>query len=179
MKLYLGCSLPPFHKQHLEILGDPDSWEWVDLYVKHPRIKNWKAEELPLDDNSVDEIYNSHLLEHLSHVQVPTILKHWYNKLKAGGKLTINCPDLVWAAKQLYHYSQGKLLDGYYNRFDGEHGLISIFYGSQSHEGEYHKSGYTHDYLVKLLLEAGFKDIEVRSEFDAHDMGVLIATCTK
>lgn len=179
MRLNIGVGPKPIHQQHLDIMQPLSEWTLVDYYVDDPDIKKWKAEDLQVEDGSVDEIYNSHLLEHLSHVQVPTVLKHWYNKLKAGGKLTINVPNLVWAAKQLYHYSQGKLLDGYYNRFDGEHGLISIFYGSQSHEGEYHKSGYTHDYLVKLLLEAGFKDIEVRSEFDAHDMGVLIATCTK
>jgi len=156
-------------------MGNPDEWEWVDLYVEHLKIKKWDATALPVEDNSVKKIYASHLLEHISHTIAPTVIRHWYNKLEGGGEVIINVPDLVWAARALISYTQGKSLSPYYNQFVGEHGLLNIFYGSQSHEGEYHKSGYTEDYLYMLLHNLGFREINIESTFDAHDMGVLIA----
>jgi len=55
-------------------------------------------EVYPLDgveDNSVDEIYASHVLEHFSHRQVTTVLKHWVDKLRPGGKIRIGVPDFA------------------------------------------------------------------------------------
>lgn len=130
-------------------------------------------------DEIVEHIYASHLLEHFAHPDLQKILHVWWKKLKPGGKLTINVPDLAWAAKQLLRYDQGYLLDGYYNTMEGEHGLLSIFYGSQSHEGEYHKSGFTELFLKQLLEREGFKNITITKQFDAHDMGVLIAKGNK
>lgn len=180
MKLYLGCAEPPFHQQHYTLFPDLDSWTWVDLYVDHPQVKKWDATKLSeVMDNSVEKIYASHLLEHFPHVQVPQILKTWYSKLKTDGRIYINVPDLAWASHQLYKLSQGALLDGYYNQFGGEHGLQEIFYGSEAHEGEYHKSGYISSYLNQLLTEAGFKDIKILELEDAHDMGVLFAEGVK
>ena len=179
MKLCLGVGPLPIHRQHLEILGDVSEWTLVDLYVKDPQIKNWDATKLDeVEDNSIEYIYASHLLEHIPHIQVKDVLKLWYSKLKEGGQLYINVPDLEWAADQLLLLRDNNL-NGYYHRFDTEHGLLSIFYGSQSHDGEYHKSGFTNKYLRELLKEIGFSEVRVKPDFDAHSMGVLIATGVK
>lgn len=180
MKLYLGCGPSPVHPQHLEVLGDPKDWTFIDLYVHEPHIKQWDArilDEVP--PSSVEYMYASHLLEHFPHTQVKAILKAWQSKLVDGGKLTLNVPDLTWAAWQIIKYDQGGALEGYYYTFGGEHGLLSVVYGSQSHDGEYHKSGYTKYALECLLAEVGLTDIAVEQKFDAHEMGVLIATCLK
>jgi hypothetical protein len=180
LKLYLGCALPPFHPQHTEVLGNIDEWTLVDYFVDHPSIKKWDARTLiPVGNGTVEKIYNSHLIEHFPHVEVPTILRVWYSKLQDGGELIINTPDLLWAAKRLVKYGQGGLLDGYFNTFSGDHGLLSIFYGTESHEGEYHKGGFTKDYMIQLLTDIGFKEVTVEETFDAHEMQVLIARAKK
>jgi|SRR6185312_8903242 len=180
MKLYLGCAEPPFHPQHYNLFPDLDEWVWVDKYIDHPQIKKWDATILDdVADNSVERIYASHLLEHFEHAKIPEILKLWYKKLTPQGRLTINVPDLRWAFKQFAKIDQGYLLDEYYTTYAGEHGLLSILYGSQSHEGEYHKSGFTEPYLRQLLEGAGFSHVSVHTDYDAHAMGILFAEAVK
>lgn len=179
-RLYIGCGPSPIHPQHLEILGDPNDWTFIDLYVKEPHIKNWDGKTLDeVPDESVDEIYSSHTLEHFEHAQVPGILRTWHRKLVKGGKLTVNVPNLMWAFRLLQRLEAGSPVDGYYNTYLGEHGVFSILYGSQSHEGEYHKGAFTPSHLYRVLLAAGFEDIETELAADGHDMGVLIAVCRK
>jgi predicted SAM-dependent methyltransferase len=180
MKLYLGCGPRPFHKQHIEIIGDESEWILVDKFVKGSDIKNWDAETLKeVEKGDVDEIYSSHLLEHFEHSKIRRILERWYEVLKDGGKLMINVPDMEWVAKKILTYDDWAETPLYYNQMVGEHGIMSVIYGSQSHEGEYHKSGFTKRYLDNLLTSIGFSDIKIEQVFEAHDMGVLIAKAKK
>lgn len=180
MKLYLGCGPSPLHEQHRKIMENPDEWTFVDFYVKEPHIKNWDAAKLDeVKDGSVETIYSSHLCEHFPHIDLQKILLQWYSKLKKGGTLILNVPDLAWAATQILKYNNGQPLDGYFYDFSGEHGLLSVVYGSESHEGEFHKSGFVKAYLETLLKDVGFSDVLVKNSFDAHDMGVLLATAIK
>lgn len=180
MKLYIGCGPSPIHPQHLEILGDTTEWTFIDLYINEPHIKNWDGKTLDeVESNTVDEIYSSHTLEHFEHGVLQSVLSTWNDKLKAGGKLTINVPDLMWSLKRINKLEQGAFFNDYFYTYAGEHGILSVLYGSQSHEGEYHKSGFTRVFLQKLLEDAGYVDIEIEQIEDAHDMGVLIAVCRK
>jgi len=181
VQLNLGCGPMPLHQQHLTVMGgDIRRWILVDKYVDHPMVKKWDATKLDeVKDGTAKQIYASHLLEHLPHIHIEDILRLWHKKMTSKGLLTINVPDLTWAAGQLIRYSNKQPLAGYYYEFEGEHGLLSIFYGSQSHEGEYHKAGFTKDYLEELLERVGFEDITIVETIDAHDMGVLIATARK
>lgn len=180
MKLYLGCALPPFHGQHLKILGDVNQWTLVDRYVRHPDIKNWDAIYLrEVDTDSVEMIYSSHLLEHIEHNLLQETLKNWHRVLQTKGKVVINVPDLEWFAHKILSYESGDTLGGYYNTFTGEHGLLSIFYGSQSHAGEYHKCGFTKRFITELLTQSGFTITSINQFEDAHDMGVILVEATK
>lgn len=180
LKLYIGCGPSPVHPQHLEILGNPSEWTFVDKYVQEPHIKNWDGRFLTeVQDGTVDEIYSSHTLEHFEHGMIPEILKTWHKKLKPGGVLTINVPDIMWALRRLKHLENGGMLSGYYTGYNGDHGILSIIFGSQSHEGEYHKGAFTHNYLEWLLTNAGFQGIDINDTEDSHDMGILLAVCRK
>jgi len=185
LKLYLGCGPFPIHPQHSAIMGFKDEksffeeWIMVDKYVKQANTENWDALDLPVEDNSIDAIYNSHLLEHFPHPQIPSILKYWHSKLKTGGELIINVPDMAWIAKQITKLDNGYLLDGYYNTMEGEHGLQQCIYGSHAHEGEIHKAGYIESTLRKLLEDAGFKEVTIERIFEAHQMGCLLARAKK
>ena len=180
MKLLLGCGPSPIHQQHKDVMGDFKEWTFVDLHVEEAHIKNWDATKLKeVKNSSVEEIYSSHLLEHFPHTDTESILKRWYDVLIPGGKLILNVPDLVWAARELVRLDNGQVLHGYYDQFEGEHGLLSIFYGSQSHDGEFHKTGFTASSIINLLVRVGFKDIEVDQVHEAHDMRCLIVEAIK
>lgn len=49
--------------------------------------------DLPYEENSVDEIYCGHLLEHLTWNEGQTALMHWIHMLKPGGEISIVVPD--------------------------------------------------------------------------------------
>lgn len=181
MKLYIGPAAPPIHPQHLAIMGNIDEWTLVDKYVICPGYKNWDGEVLDeVENGTVDHIYNSHLLEHLPHVRTKKVLSLWRDKLKDGGKLTVNVPDLEWLCRQLLRHLNGNNIESnHYNSFDGERGLVVGFYGSQAHDGEYHKAGFTKPYMEKILQECGYRNITVAQLFEAHDMGCLFVEAYK
>jgi len=52
---------------------------------------------LPFDDNSVDYVFSSHLLEHLFHEDALRLLEEIHRILKPGGWVRICVPDLVHA----------------------------------------------------------------------------------
>ena len=179
-KLNLGSAMPPIHPQHLEVMKDFENWQLVDLFVKHPDILNMDAKTLDqVPDGYLEHIYASHLLEHIEHTQLVPILETWYKKLKPGGLLTVNVPDMEWTAKQILKFESGQLLTGLYTDFEGNHGLQTIVYGSQAHEGEYHKACFTRTSLMELVDGVGFIKIKVEKIFEAHDMGCLLLRCVK
>ena len=58
--------------------------------------------DLPYEDNSVDEIYAGHVLEHLFWGQRDPAFEEWKRVLKPGGVITITVPDVVKAV-ELYN----------------------------------------------------------------------------
>jgi len=170
MKLYIGCAELPIHKYHYRFIDD--TWTLIDLYVDDPRIVKMDARVLIYDDNTVEEIYSSHLLEHLARKEIVPTLKEWYRVLEPQGKLRLNVPDLKWACKAM-------LGDEKSDYFDTEEKMLDIFYGNQVHKGEFHKTGFTLRLLQKYLFDAGFTDIGIVSEYEAHDMTCLLATAIK
>lgn len=179
-KFYLGSAEPPIDVQHLQIMKDYDNWQLVDLYIDHPEIMKMDARILDkVPDNYLEHIYASHLLEHFPHTELFNVLTVWQQKLISGGVLTINVPDLTWAARQIIKFENGQVLSGVFCDFEGERGLQSVIYGSHAHEGERHQAGFTRRSLYEWLDGMGFKNIKIDEVIDNHDMGVLISRCFK
>lgn len=99
--------------------------------------------ELPFADNSVDRIYSSHALEHISKHDIARTLREWKRVLKPGGELELLVPDLEWCVRHwLSRQTTGWEMD--------------IIFGHQAHEGEYHKTGFTKKIVTKYLIDARF-----------------------
>lgn len=125
--------------------GD-DRFIGVDYYAPDADVKAlmW---ELPYEDNSVDSIYSAQALEHVSKFQVVPTLQEWHRVLKLGGRLQIQVPDLVWACTHwLTHQTTEWNLD--------------VIYGTQEHEGQFHKTGFNKDILRMYVTLAGGFDIQ-------------------
>lgn len=59
---------------------------------------------IPFDDNCVDNIYCSHVIEHIETKHVKKFLHECFRVLKKDGVLRIVCPDAEYLYYQLIHY---------------------------------------------------------------------------
>ena len=108
---------------------------------------------LPCPPESVTEIISFHMIEHISHVKVPGLVKNWYRALKPGGKLVLECPDFDAAIQE---YVNGN-----------EERLLNVF-GRQRWPGDAHLWGYNSERLKKLLEDAGFDEVTMAEPQDYH-----------
>lgn len=114
------------------------------------------GEKIP--DNSVSEIYASHVLEHLPRWAGRRALKRWCAALKPGGRIRVAVPDM---RKICTAYLQGRPVN-----IDG------LMYGGQTDEWDYHKSGYDDISLGALLEHFGLEKVR-RFEHDQDDCAKL------
>ncbi len=84
--------------------------EWINLdlkeseYVKFHNIK----ESLPFEDNSIDVIYHSHALEHLTKKEGKVFISECYRVLKNKGIMRVVIPDIEQIAREyLANLEQG------------------------------------------------------------------------
>ncbi|KRE51057.1 class I SAM-dependent methyltransferase [Paenibacillus sp. Soil724D2] len=111
------------------------------------------ARNLPFPQNSVNELFLSHVIEHFSESEMRNnILPHWYSILDVGGKIKIICPN--WES-MLNSYASGEIT------YDE---LKEVTFGSQEYEGNFHFNMFTPLTLIALMEEIGFSNINVISE---------------
>ena len=128
--------------------------------VNHPRFINVDAlphphihhvggvERLPMfGDASADLIYTCHCLEHISHLEVPAVLREWSRVLKPGGVLRVSVPDFE---KVLRIYEAND------RRMDA---INEPMLGGQNYEFNFHYSAYNRAWLEKLFADAGLVNI--------------------
>lgn len=107
-----------------------------------------KAEDLSkFDDESVDEIYACHLLEHFGRWKVEEVLKEWNRVLVRGGVLRIAVPDFEAVAQE---YTENHNLEK----------LMGLLYGGQDYDYNYHYGTFDFTYLKEKLQKSGFGKIE-------------------
>jgi predicted SAM-dependent methyltransferase len=100
-------------------------------------------------DESVDEIYASHVLEHLDHKrEIPKALKELHRILKPTGVLSISVPDLEILCRL---FLQPNL------SLDLRYHIMKWMFGNQMDPFDFHKVGLTFEFLVAFLGNAGFK----------------------
>lgn len=97
-------------------------------------------------DESVDEIYASHVLEHFDQSLADKVLAEWVRVLKPGGRIRISVPDL------------DRILEAYTNgcNFD----LNGVIYGGQADDDDYHKCGFNGSGLRIKMRRAGLVGIK-------------------
>lgn len=74
------------------------------------------ADRLPFENNTVDEIYSRHLIEHFTLKEFLTVLKEWNRVLKNEGEVYIICPNLTWHLKQITESTHSS----FYNKERGQ-----------------------------------------------------------
>lgn len=137
MKLHLGCGnrhIPGF--THIDLIDYP-----------HIDYKNPIDDLSIFKDNSIDLIYNCHVLEHFHKRRIPEVLKEWHRVLKPGGILRTSVPDFnqlikVYKRERDINLIQGSLL------------------GGQTYLYNFHNMIFDCQNLTQYLIDTGFKDIK-------------------
>ena len=92
-------SSPTIFLQRLPLLGKAFAGKGFPEFPRNIRRGNI-ASGLPLDEGSVDAVYCSHVLEHLSLLDLRAALKETHRILKLGGVFRFVLPDLEYYIQQ-------------------------------------------------------------------------------
>jgi predicted O-linked N-acetylglucosamine transferase (SPINDLY family)/predicted SAM-dependent methyltransferase len=112
-------------------------------------------------DGTVEEIYASHVLEHLGYQsELPRALKEFCRVLRPGGSVRISVPDFESLCR-LFLRDDMTLEDRYH--------CMRMAFGGQIDEHDFHHVGLTEEFLRKYLGQAGFKRYERVETFDLFD----------
>lgn len=123
----------------------------VDLFDETADLK-MDARALQFENNSVDEIYSSHMIEHLTWTDATLAIKHWYQLLKPGGKLTLRCPNaMVYVNEWLAYAYKGEV------KQLSDWGLRNIM-GWWEKPGMLHHILFTKELLEHLFQIGGFRN---------------------
>lgn len=111
------------------------------------------------EDNSIEAIYASHVLEHFYYGlndELINVLREWHRTLQPGGKLYISVPNLQVLC---WLYLHPNLLP------IERHHIMRIMFGGQTNQYDVHKVGFDLDILALYLEEAGFDEYYQVQEF--------------
>ncbi len=113
---------------------------------------------IPAENDSLDLIYHSHMLEHLSYLEGISFLKECYRALAPGSRMRVLVPDLeIWI--NAYTNNNKFFFNEYRKVLDPEIYVTkaSIFMGMlHNHE---HKCGYDFDSLKWVVEHVGFVNV--------------------
>jgi predicted SAM-dependent methyltransferase len=136
MKLHLGCGkrfIPGF--VHIDAVDYP--------HMDHvATIDNLSF--IPTD--SVDLIYNCHVLEHFKRRDVDRVLREWQRVLKPGGTLRVSVPDFSKICEIYLRQNQLDL-------------VIGALFGRQDYLYNIHYNVFDFASLSRSLEQAGFVNV--------------------
>lgn len=140
MKLHLGCGKRDFGKDWIHIDGGT-----------FPHLHSHDITSLPFDDNTVDLIYASHVIEYFDREEVLPVLREWKRVLKSEGVLRLAVPDFKAMA---YAYVR----EGFPLKY-----FLGPLYGKMNMGTEtiYHKTVYDYSSLQNLFSDLGFVDFRL------------------
>lgn len=110
-------------------------------YVSVDRCFGLEAYPLSYDDETVDEVYASHVLEHFSHRETHLVLADWFRVLKPGGEMYLSVPDFRKIST------------------DDPRWFLYLM-GSHSDENDYHKAVFTEESLSIAMQFVGLVNIQ-------------------
>ena len=103
-----------------------------------------EAYPLAYEDNSVDEIRASHILEHFSFAQAIEAVQEWARVLKPGGRMRIAVPGFDHIVEIAHH----------------DRAWPFYLMGGQTDENDYHKSVWNASSLSMLLRQVGLENVQ-------------------
>mgnify|MGYP001248873512 FL=1 len=109
------------------------------------------------DDNSVSEVYASHVVEHVDQKNIKNTLKGVFRILKENGKFYISVPDMEILCRIFLDPKAPKEVKFH---------TMRMMFGGQTDDYDYHYFGWNYEFLKNYLAEAGFKKAERVKSFN-------------
>ena len=108
------------------------------------------------ESNYADEILAVHVIEHFWQWEVVDILKEWARVLKPGGKMILECPNLISAAQEFLKDPENAALGGP----EGQRSMW-VFYGDPGWKDPLmiHRWGYTPRSLAYVMHQVGLNSL--------------------
>jgi predicted SAM-dependent methyltransferase len=122
--------------------------------------------DVPLADGCATDLYSSHALEHVRKAQVIPTLREWYRLLAEDGQLIVRVPDLKWC------------VINWINTGCGNGWELDTIFGSQEHDGNVHRTGFTPEMLKFYLGQAGFVVLR-EGHIQSHGQPTIEMVCRK
>jgi SAM-dependent methyltransferase/glycosyltransferase involved in cell wall biosynthesis len=117
------------------------------------------TKRLPFVDGAAEEVLAVHVVEHIWRWEVADVLREWTRVLQPGGRMVLECPNLLSAAQELIRNPVAAAGPGP----EGQRSMW-VFYGDPRWRDPLmiHRWGYTPQSLAALMAEAGL--VNVRQE---------------
>jgi len=109
------------------------------------------------EDESIDEIYASHVVEHIDQKSIQKTFKGINRVLKNDGKFYISVPDLDILCRIFIEKKAPSKVKFH---------VMRMMFGGQIDEFDYHYFGWNYEFLNSYLIGAGFKKNERVKTFD-------------
>ena|SRR3990167_5290879 len=137
-------------KLHIGGHEKKEGWEIADLNASEIVDHVCDASDMTcFQENTFDEVYASHVLEHFDYLQTSKVLSEWNRILKLNGILYISVPDL----KKMGFILLQKL------NLEEQYYVSRVIYGGHVNKLDYHVAGFTEDIMNFRLSEAKFTNI--------------------
>ena len=150
MKLHIGGTEPRPGWQILNIQPGPH----VDFVGSCTDLARFA-------DASVEEIYASHVVEHLGHRdELEPALGEFHRILMSGGRVMISVPDLLVLSRL---FARDDL------SVERRYELMLMMFGGQEDAFDFHKAGFWEELLALYLMNAGFLEPTRVEEFGLFD----------
>jgi predicted SAM-dependent methyltransferase len=130
MRLNLGCGHEPL-----------EGYVNLDSYAVEADVQ---GDLRLLDFEDVTEVLMSHVLEHISWRETQDVLNRVHGWMRPGGLLRVEVPDMNLISREAMRNPD----------------WLRYLYGSQEHDGETHRTGFTLTSLTKHITAAGFEILE-------------------
>lgn len=111
-------------------------------------------------DNSVAEIYASHVLEHIPHRELPDVLRGIQRVLVPSGRFYVAVPDLAVICS---------LFSAPERTMEEKAKIMATMFGAQADPHDFHYTGFDFDMMASYLAHAGFSSLEQVESFDLFD----------
>lgn len=123
---------------------------------RHPDVICDLRDLSHFESNYADEILAIHVVEHFWKWDVVDILREWTRVLRPGGKMILECPNLISAAEEFLKNPDSAALGGK----EGQRSMW-VFYGDPAWKDPLmiHRWGYTPRSLATVMHSAGLVDL--------------------
>ena len=112
------------------------------------------------DDDSIEEIYASHVFEHVIQKKIKSTLIGIHRVIKENGKFYVSVPDMNILCKM---FLEPKIPPKVKTQ------VLRMMFGGQVDDFDFHYFGWDYTLLESYLLDCGFKKVEKVKSFSLFD----------